>query len=125
MIHLDTSYLIRAMVSRSRESATLVRWFEQRQTVRISSIAWAEFLCGPVSSAGVEDVAMMLGEPVAFGALDATLAALFFNASGRRRSSMADCMIAAAALNADAELATSNAVDFRRFARHGLVLATR
>lgn len=68
---------------------------------------------------------MVLGEPVAFGSLDATLAALLFNAPGRRRSSMADCMIAAAALNADAELATSNAGDFRRFARHGLVLATR
>lgn len=103
----------------------LVRWLEQRETLRISSVAWAEFLCGPVSPGAMEDIAMVLGEPVAFGALDATLAALLFNASGRRRSSMADCMIAAAALNAKAELATSNAADFKRFARHGLVLATR
>lgn len=103
----------------------LVRWLEQRQTLRISSVAWAEFLCGPVSTAEIEDIAMVLGEPVSFGALEATLAALLFSASGRRGSSMADCMIAAVALNANAELATSNAADFKRFARHGLVLVTR
>ena len=124
MIHLDTSFLIRAGVPGTREDRALRRWRLGGETARVSSIAWAEYLCGPISLQAVEDVAELLGEPVAFDALDATLAAKLFNVSGRRRGTLQDCMIAAGAIHAGAALATSNAIDFRRFSAHGLTIAT-
>jgi len=60
----------------------------------------AEFLCGPVSARAMEDAAELFGEPAALSGVDATLAAHLFNATGRRRGSLADCMISAIAMNA-------------------------
>lgn len=111
------------MLPRSAENAALMGWLGDRAVVGLSSIAWAEFLCGPMSAAELEDIATALDEPEPFTALDATLAAELFNASGRRRGSLADCMIAATALRAGASLATSNTRDFERFVPHGLVFA--
>jgi predicted nucleic acid-binding protein len=120
MIHLDTSFLIRALKSGTPEDLMFRRWLAAREAVGMSSIAWAEFLCGPVSPSDVEALAGLVAEPVGFGAIDATLAAALFNGSGRRRHSLNDCMIAAVALNAGAALATSNVADFTRFESHGL-----
>ena len=52
----------------------------------------------------------------------AEVAAGLFNETGRRRGSLNDCMIAAAALADDAPIATMNVVDFRRFEKSGLKL---
>lgn len=122
MIHLDTSFLIRALKPGTREDLMLRRWLSEREAMGMSSIAWAEFLCGPVSLGQTETLAGLLAEPVAFGPIEATLAAALFNGSGRRRHSLPDCMIAATALNASATLATSNVADFKRFESHGLVI---
>lgn len=123
MTHLDTSFIIRALVRGSAEDRTLRRWLRHGDTIGVSALGWAEFLCGPVSSAAVEEAAELLGTPVAFDGLAATLAASLFNAGGRRPGTLVDCMIAAVAVNAGAALATTNAADFRRFEAFGLELA--
>jgi predicted nucleic acid-binding protein len=122
VIHLDTSFLIRAGVRGTAEAERLRSWLSRHTTVRISAVAWAEFLCGPVSVMAMESAGELLGEPCAMTGLDATLGAHLFNATGRRRGALADCLIAATAINARASLATSNPADFERFARSGLVV---
>ena len=111
------------MVAGSVEDKSLRRWLRSRERVRVSSIVWAEFLCGPLSASVAEEAAELLGEPVSFDGYAATLAGQLFNLGGRRRGSMVDCMIAAIAIREDALLATRNAGDFRRFAAAGLSLA--
>jgi len=83
-----------------------------------------EFVSGPVTDPVVESIRHALGDRIVpFTHTEARLAAQLFNAVGRRRALRYDCMIAAAAIAADAELATRNAADFRLFVPHGLVLA--
>jgi predicted nucleic acid-binding protein len=47
-IHLDTSFLIRSLLAGTAESRSLDRWVRQGETIKISAMVWAEFLCGPV-----------------------------------------------------------------------------
>ncbi|MCK6458769.1 MAG: PIN domain-containing protein [Planctomycetes bacterium] len=122
MIHLDTSFLIRALVSGSREDRELRRWLARGETLAMSSVAWTGFLCGPAEPEGVAAVARFVEERVPFVEDDASRAADLFNASGRRRGSLLDCMIAAVALRSDAPLATANPADFRPFEGEGLRL---
>lgn len=49
MIHLDTNFLVDALVSTSKQSLLLTTWLESGQELGMSSVAWGEFLCGPVS----------------------------------------------------------------------------
>ena len=123
MIHLDTSFLIRAGWRGTPEDQRLRSWVVHGEIIRLSAITWAEFLCGPVSVRAMEDAAELFGEPRALSGVDGTLAAHLFNATGRRRGSLADCMISAIAMNARASLATSNVADFQRFESLGLTLA--
>jgi predicted nucleic acid-binding protein len=123
MIHLDTSFLIRALVADSPESTRLHTWIAGGLPVGIGAVCWTEFLCGPLTEAHVDLALALLSEPVAYTAADAHRAAALFNTSGRRRGSLVDCMVAAAAIEADAALATSNPKDFQRFAPQGLRLA--
>ena len=81
----------------------------------MSAVAWMEFMCGPVSAQQASLAARIVGAPLPFVAEDGTRAAAFFNATGRRRGSAVDCMIAAAAVGAGASLATSNPADFKGF----------
>jgi predicted nucleic acid-binding protein len=88
----------------------------------MSAIAWAEFLCGPISPREIDQAARIIDEPVPFTPAHAVIAAELFNAGGRRRGAFNDCMIAACALRDGATLATSNRKDFERFVSKGLVL---
>jgi predicted nucleic acid-binding protein len=123
VIHLDTSFLIRGLVAGSHEDASLRAWLMAGEPLGMSTIAWSEFLCGPVGAAAVELASRIVATPVAFTVEGAHTASRLFNLSARRRGSFVDCMIAAVALGADARLATTNPADFARFRAAGLELA--
>ncbi len=122
MIHLDTSFLIRALVPGSTEGKALLGWMRAGDPIALSAVAWAEFACGPVSPTVVAHARSLFGEPVPFDGAHADLAAVLFNAAGRRRGSLADCMVAAVAVREEAALATVNRADFSRFSAVGLTL---
>ena len=90
----------------------------------MSAIAWAEFLCGPVETPLVELVGQIVARRIPFTQDEAVLAAELFNATGRRRGSLTDCMIAATAIHAKVTLATGNPADFRRFRAAGLQITS-
>ena len=123
MIHLDTSFLIGALASDSQEDARLREWIGANQPLGMSTVAWAEFLCGPVDEAALSVASVVVGRQSRFTEEMAVVAARLFNGSGRRRGTMVDCMIAATALAEEAVIATSNPDDFRRFEAFGLALA--
>lgn len=120
--HLDTSFLINALVPGTREDHRLRRWIGQGLVVSMSSIGWAEFLCGPVTEADRQRARTVVGAPLPLVEMEAAKAAELFNAGGRKRGTLPDCLIAATALLAGAALATSNSGDVRRFERAGLKL---
>jgi predicted nucleic acid-binding protein len=124
MIHLDTGFLIRALVRNSAEDLKLRNWLRASTHVEMSSIAWAEFLCGPVASSDADLAAHIVRNRVPFGDDDAVMAAKLFNLSGRRRGTFIDCMIASVALKTGAFLATTNPEDFRRLEAAGLQVVT-
>ena len=125
MIHLDTSFLIRALARSSLEDRRLRGWLRGREPLGMSSIGWAELLCGPVGAAEVALAGRIIADPVAFLSTDAALTARLFNQTGRRRGSLTDCMIAATAIRIGAPLATADPEDFRRFEAAGLqIVAT-
>ena len=89
----------------------------------MSAVAWAEFLCGPLLRSELDMAAQIVGQCRDLTAGHAEVAARLFNETGRRRGSLSDCMIAAAALSDDAPVATTNVADFRRFGNSGVQLA--
>jgi predicted nucleic acid-binding protein len=96
-------------------------WLAAEQTLASSAISWTEFLNGPVTPLEVSRAnAVLQSRIIPFGQKEATLAADLFNKSGRRRGSRFDCLIAATAIIAQAEVATVNQSDFKVFVPHGL-----
>lgn len=122
-VHLDTSFLIRSLVQGTNEDTLLRTWLGARRSFAMSSVAWAEFCCGPFSASQFALAGQIVPKRLSFAENDATLAAELFNTTGRRRGSLADAMIAAVAIRAGAPLATSNFDDFERFTAHGLLIA--
>ena len=100
MIHLDTSFLIHALVPSSHADRRLRAWLR----------------------AG-DDLALFR-EIVPFTDGDSETTARFFNLEGRRRGTLADCMIAATAIRDGAALATANPGDSQRFAAESLVVVS-
>ena len=120
MIQLDTSFLIRGLVSGSAEDALLREWLRAGETLGASAIAWAGFLRGPLEGSQLKLANRVVTHRLPFAEEDAELAAKLFNDSGRRRGAFVDCLIAAVALRSEAPVATSNPSDFERFASAGL-----
>ena len=61
VIHLDTSFLIGALVPGAPRDRALRKWLRDGETLGISTVAWAEFLCGPVGP----DQARLAGRVIA------------------------------------------------------------
>lgn len=120
MIHLDTNFLIASLTPQTAENRRVSEWLQAGDGVNLSVITWAEFLCGPVTPQQAALAAAAFPDPVALTPQDAARAADLFNATGRRRGSLADCLIAATCLRLGASIATKNLSDFQRFAPMGL-----
>ena len=124
MIHLDTNYLIGLLVKGSQQALEVDGWLAAGQPLAASAVAWTEFLNGPVTPTEISRAeAVLQSRIVPFGRSEAVLAAELFNKTGRRRGSRFDCLVAATAMVAQADVATVNQHDFQPFAAHGLRLA--
>ena len=123
MIHLDTNFLVTALRPNSPQQFQLDAWLLGGESAGISSVAWAEYLCGPLDPMGEAIARQMFPNPESLLSTDAEKAAYLFNLTGRRSRSLADCMIAAIAIRCGARIATINRADFQPFVPHGLVLA--
>ncbi len=124
MICLDTNYLVCALVSGTQEANEVEFWWRRGEKLFASSVAWYEFLCGPVTTEEILLVRSFLsGGIIAFEEAQAATAARLFNAVGRERRLRVDAMIAASAINEGCLLATSNRADFNVFVPFGLALS--
>ena len=123
MIHLDSNYLIGVAVPGSSPAQNVDQWLATGEPLAASALVWTEFLNGPVSADEIALVESVIEENlVAFEKPTAVLAAQLFNQGGRRRGSRFDCLIAATAILAGAQLATENTKDFTPFVPFGLKL---
>lgn len=122
MIHLDTSFLIRALVAGSPESDELRGWLRDGRAVAISALVWGELLCGPMDAGAQALARRIVRAHVPLRTEEAARAAELFNGTGRRRGSFQDCLVAATAMRAGASLATADRRDFARFEAMGLRL---
>ena len=95
---------------------------DPEEPVVVSTIAWAEFRCGPIEPAEKEFPPQVVDGHRYPGVEHAGIGARLFNDSGRRRRSLSDCLIAAAAIHDGACLATAHFTDFRRSETGGLKL---
>jgi predicted nucleic acid-binding protein len=124
VIHLDTNYLIGLAVSASTQADDVDGWLATGQALGASTIAWTEFLNGPVLPQDIALVESIIeSRIISFDKAIAVVAAELFNKTGRRRGSRFDCLIAATAMLAGAEIATANESDLKIFVPHGLKLA--
>lgn len=123
-IHLDTNVLVFGLQSGHATHARIAAWRRDKIPLGISGMAWAEFLCGPVSVDAVRIWDRILEGAIApLDRSTAEHAAMLFNHSGRRARSLPDCVIAATAILHGARLATLNRRDFEPFRDDGLEFA--
>lgn len=50
MIHFDANFLVAALAENTAAAALLDGWVEKSEELAISTVAYAEFLCGPLSA---------------------------------------------------------------------------
>jgi predicted nucleic acid-binding protein len=123
MICLDANYLIRGLMLGSPEAKAIIAWYRAGEKMSTSSIAWYEFLCGPVSKEQIQTMRLFLaGGIIPFREIHAQESARLFNRVNRICRLRVDTMIAATAMVEQSELATKNHADFQLFAPLGLRL---
>ncbi len=124
-LHLDANAMIALADPKGNVWKIVMEQIQGGALPETSAVAWHEFARGPLNSEDRLLVERLLdGRVLAVTRSTAELAAVLFNATGRRRASTADCFIAAAAIEMRAALVTINVEDFKRFEGHGLKLLT-
>ena len=114
--------MVAALRGEPAATRAIQRWLERDEVIAMSAIAWSEFLCGPLTDEEKARAAIVVSRVEPFHARDAALAAELFNSTGRRSRSHPDCMIAAAAIGRDSELATFDRRGFAPFEAFNLRL---
>ncbi len=123
MIHLDTNILIDLVTVGCPHLGPVWQWLRSGEKFAASAMAWSEFCNGPHSRQQKDAVFAVLEQRVTdFSWQMGEQASRLFHATGRKRGSHPDCMIAAAAMLGGAALATRNLRDFEPFIPLGLVL---
>jgi predicted nucleic acid-binding protein len=122
-LHLDTN----ALIAIADPTLALFRMISERigagDLPATSAVAWHEYVRGSVSQNDVTRADRLLGGRIlSINREAAEKAADLFRKTGSRRSSTADCLIAAVAILSGATLLTANRDDFERFEIHGLKL---
>jgi predicted nucleic acid-binding protein len=84
MIHFDTNFLIEATISGSPAHIEVRAWSSQNEAFGLSSVAWAEYLCGPLDAKAETLARQMFPHPEPLLAAHAAMAADLFNKTGRR-----------------------------------------
>lgn len=122
MILLDTNFLIGALVKDSQEASFVKKWYHIDHLAS-SSVAWYEFMCGPIDAHASVVIRSLIHDRILPWTSDqAAEAARLYNSTGRIRRLRIDAMIAAAAIVYNADLATANLEDFKPFVPFGLKL---
>jgi predicted nucleic acid-binding protein len=123
VIHFDTNFLVESTLANSVAHGRVRVWSANGEVFGMNTVAWAEYLSGPLDAQGEALARQIVSLPEPLLASDAELASRLFNLTGRRSRSLADCMIAATAIRCGARMATNNTGDFQPFVPHGLMLA--
>lgn len=124
MIQLDANYLVLGSISSTAQAKDLKRWLQEGESLGTSSIAWMEFVTGPVKAEVVDSMRQVLEDRISeIGREEAELAAVLFNRTGRKRALRYDSLIAASAILTGSRLATANRSDFALFVPLGLQIA--
>jgi predicted nucleic acid-binding protein len=122
-LHLDTNCLIDLLFGNSKTRSILKAKLLAGWICSTSTLAWHEFVCGPLQSEQKQDIWDFLeGRVLPMDFEIAELAAEIFNKSGRKKGSKPDCIIAATAIYHNATLLTWNKKDFRNIKKLGFAL---
>ena len=123
MIHLDTGMLIAMVKVADTHHATARKLATGSHHFSTDAVAWMEFHSRPVPPALTLALKVLLdGGIIPFDEATAAFAGSLFHLTGAKRRTRMDAMIAATAILAGAELATTNPADFQAFIAHGLKL---
>ncbi len=114
-VHLDTSVLIGALTGRRRSLDALLALSREGHRLAMSTLVLYEWRRGPRTRDEIDAQEELLPaeSAVAFGPVEATLAADLYKSARRARGREIDLAIAACALANDAALLTLNPEDFR------------
>jgi predicted nucleic acid-binding protein len=122
-LHLDTNILIALLDPHSASYQQVLKSCEAGLLPATSALAWHEFVRGPISGEQMVLVDAIVGKRIQpMTRSVAELGARLFNATGRRRASTADCLIAACAIENKATLMTLNEEDFTPLEKFGLII---
>ncbi len=114
MIHLDTSALVASLAGLRGHAITLRRIVERGERLQISTLVLYEWLRGPRTDEETSAQQALFPDTaaVAFGSVEAALAAELYRSLRRPRARSTDLAVAACALVHGASLWTLNPEDF-------------